>query len=49
MLIQRLPQGEGSPCVGVGKLLGEAEGWEVTRSVHMVVSWQWRNHSFGPL
>lgn len=35
--------------MAVGKLLGEAEGMQIARSVHMVVSWQGRNHSPGPL
>lgn len=35
--------------MAVGKLLGEAEGMQIARSVQMVVSWQGRNHSPGPL
>lgn len=35
--------------MAVGKLLGEAEGMQVSRPVHVVVSWQWGNHGSGPL
>ncbi len=35
--------------MAVGKLLGEAEGMQVARSVHTVVSRQGRKSSCGPL